>query len=680
MPCLPCELPRNNIHSNRISGLEKCKIKYEAKGGGGKRRGLDLHANSKSHNDAMLLWIDSKKRETSSSTVENKLFKITSDQQKWLLAVFCVTRFLSANALPFRGDEDGDLDGDGKGTGLFQCAFSQLLFELEPKWKNIYKNMPGNAKYTSSCIQNETISVMADLVKRTITDDVRDAKLYTIMADGTTDNNRVEVQGLVCRYLSSTGIKEHCIDMQGVEDRSAKGVFAFIKNSLEKWELSFDGAVSQSYDGASVMSGQYNGLQALISQFTEREIVYVHCFLHKISLVVVEVMKQIPEICDYFGTASAMYNFFKKSAVLAFYEGSALKRLIATRWSGHHDSVKHIEMNFSEITQALAGVAPSKKLDSEERAISTGLLNQMCGNDDLFIFLTCMLNEILGPVNKIVKQLQSSTENIVSALSVVDSVRCALREDRENLSDEGCDKMVSGMKDGGDIVEVETKITRKKRSTQSRMDDYLVTGLLPSDKEDRKKIHIYAETLDLLENEFERRFAANNTTLWKAMEALHPSAKKFLNANALKPLFTYAKSIPVVKESFAKSRLGVDDLNAECKIFGRVLSDKDWPRNEHDQIDLVDVALYILSEHTTTAPVLSTLYRVGVTAGFTSTRVECLFSSLSRVDRAQRKSMLTKRECELSYLAFESSVLLKDITFEMFLKEWKKKPRHLFNI
>ena len=210
------------------------------------------------------------------------------------------------------------------------------------------------------------------------------------------------------------------------------------------------------------------------------------------------------------------------------------------------------------------------------------------------------------------------------------------------------------------------------------MDDYLITGLLSSNEENRSRKQIYAETLDLLENEFNRRFASNNTVLWTAMEALHPHAEKFLNADALTPLFAYAKSIPFVKESFVKSNLGVEDLKAECKIFGRVFADKEWPRNEHGHIDLVDVALHVLKEYSNTAPVLSTLYRVGVTAGFTSTRVECLFSSLSRVDRAQRKSMLTKRECELSYLAFESSVLLKDISFEMFLKEWKKKPRHMF--
>ena len=83
------------------------------------------------------------------------------------------------------------------------------------------------------------------------------------------------------------------------------------------------------------MSGQWNGLQALINQYTMREIIYIHCFLHKISLVVVEVMKQIPEITEYFDTSQANYNSFKKATVLSFYEGSALKWLVETRWPRH---------------------------------------------------------------------------------------------------------------------------------------------------------------------------------------------------------------------------------------------------------------------------------------------------------------------------------------------------------
>lgn len=96
-----------------------------------------------------------------------------------------------------------------------------------------------------------------------------------------------------------------------MDDRSANGIFEFIKNSLEEFELSVDGLVSQSYDGASVMSGEYKGLQRLISDFCKRYILYVHCLLHKINLVVVHVMENISGINEYFEIISSLYKFFK---------------------------------------------------------------------------------------------------------------------------------------------------------------------------------------------------------------------------------------------------------------------------------------------------------------------------------------------------------------------------------
>ena len=103
---------------------------------------------------------------------------------------------------------------------MFLRAFSQLLFPLEEKWRKIHKNLPKNAKYTSHDIQNEVIEVLAFSVKTKFAEDVRKAELFTIMADGTTDKNRKEIQGIVCRYLSSDrNVKERCINVKGIDDR-----------------------------------------------------------------------------------------------------------------------------------------------------------------------------------------------------------------------------------------------------------------------------------------------------------------------------------------------------------------------------------------------------------------------------------------------------------------------------
>ena len=55
-------------------------------------------------------------------------------------------------------------------------------------------------------------------------------------------------------------------------------------------------------------------------------------------------------------------------------------------------------------------------------------------------------------------------------------------------------------------------------------------------------------------------------------------------------------------------------------LYSRVLTGYEWPRNENNSIDLVDVARHVLSDYEKTIPVLSTLYCVAaVTTGFTIT-------------------------------------------------------------
>ena len=78
------------------------------------------------------------------------------------------------------------------------------------------------------------------------------------------------------------------------------------------------------------------------------------------------------------------------------------------------------------------------------------------GNDDLFIFTNCMLMKVLKPINIIIKQLQSSSENIVSALSVVNAVRDDLKSTREVLEDETCAEMVENYRKSAHITNVQT--------------------------------------------------------------------------------------------------------------------------------------------------------------------------------------------------------------------------------
>ena len=103
------------------------------------------------------------------------------------------------------------------------------------------------------------------------------------------------------------------------------------------------------------------------------------------------------------------------------------------------------------------------------------------------------------------------------------------------------------------------------------------------------------------------------------MSVLSPSSDVYLEYDILKPLFEYATTIPVLRDFYLKEKLSTNDLEAECRIYARVFKDNEWPENEHEKIDLSEVAVIVIKNHQKGAPILSSLYKVAVTSGFTST-------------------------------------------------------------
>ena len=73
--------------------------------------------------------------------------------------------------------------------------------------------------------------------------------------------------GFACHYLASFTIEENYLSIKGTNNRSAKEIFSFIKDTLADFKIFKDGLISQSYNGASIISGDYSGLQIFISNF-----------------------------------------------------------------------------------------------------------------------------------------------------------------------------------------------------------------------------------------------------------------------------------------------------------------------------------------------------------------------------------------------------------------------------
>ena len=141
------------------------------------------------------------KRQQAGKTIKNVVQRIWTDNEKWLEVIFHVVRFLTANGLPFRGDDEC-LDFDGRlSGGLNLNTLQHLVFEMQPDLATLAKKMRRNAKYLSSDVQNEIIEIVATLVREKHALRICKSELYTIMADGTTDKNHEEIQGIVIHFI-----------------------------------------------------------------------------------------------------------------------------------------------------------------------------------------------------------------------------------------------------------------------------------------------------------------------------------------------------------------------------------------------------------------------------------------------------------------------------------------------
>ena len=309
--CFPCRVYASNFDTPFVrSGFKNWK-----NAGAGKIRqdkhgnditsnlhGIAKHSISVLHKEAVKTWEEHKKRASSSQTVNTMLMQRVPEHRTWLETVFHVVRYLAMNGLPFRGDvENTEFSDDEFGGGLYLNTFRELVFPLDDSLKQIALKLPGNAKYTSLTIQNEAIEVLQDILKAKLSERVRKAKTFTLMMDRSSDRCWREIEGIVVRYVNDNGnIEEHAIGVEEAVGRSATGLIEIMTKCLRDLGISLDGVVCQCYDGASVMSGHRGGLQQLLSVKCERGILYVHCFCHRLHLVVTDIIENVLFICEHY--------------------------------------------------------------------------------------------------------------------------------------------------------------------------------------------------------------------------------------------------------------------------------------------------------------------------------------------------------------------------------------------
>lgn len=292
--------------------------------------------------------------------------------------------------------------------------------------------MPSNAQYTSPQIQNEIIQIISDILRKKIVSEINDSTYCTLMSDGTKDKNGHEIISIAFRYLKNATPVESLLCFEKANDITAKGITKIIIDQIEQNGIVEAKIICQCYDGASVMSGEHGGVQTLLQQYFKRKIPYVHCFNHRLHLVIIDSISGVESCRLFFDQVRLMHNFFNRFKVRNEYEGTNIPRLIETRWSGHLKAIQTIANNYKELLDALNKIKDrnGNNFDADDIALACGLSSAIM--EKKFLFMLNFLCELLNLVEPANKLLQSREVGFPRAKPIIEAVHesiLALRAD-----------------------------------------------------------------------------------------------------------------------------------------------------------------------------------------------------------------------------------------------------------
>ncbi|KAF2889409.1 hypothetical protein ILUMI_16764 [Ignelater luminosus] len=146
----------------------------------------------------------------------------------------------------------------------------------------------------------------------TMVDEIKEAKIYTVMADTTPDVSHQDQLSLCIRYVDNTGKpKERLLEIRPITNKSGLAVAQKINQILLENELDNKLVVFQSYDYTNSMSGEHGGAQRKLSEIIGRDIPYIPCQAHRMNTFIEHSCNASVLIANLFNDLESLYSFFR---------------------------------------------------------------------------------------------------------------------------------------------------------------------------------------------------------------------------------------------------------------------------------------------------------------------------------------------------------------------------------
>uniref|UniRef100_A0A8C5ME33 TTF-type domain-containing protein n=1 Tax=Leptobrachium leishanense TaxID=445787 RepID=A0A8C5ME33_9ANUR len=333
-------------------------------------KGIPQHEKSTSHKESCVSWQDFKRNEEKDTTIMKGLSKAhareVEENRHYIKTIAEVLLLTAKNKIAQREHRCNSDD-------LNHGNVREILYLIAKKDRIVEKklNGPRNARYLHPSIQNELLAVMASLVREEIADSLKDSP-FSILADETKDRSKAEQLSVVVRYFYDQAVHERFLKFYKADSLDAASLTDYIFDVLSSLGIDKNECVGQAYDGAAVMSGRINGVQARIQRKVPTAL-YVHCMNHRLNLAVVDTVKNVAEAAEFFAKLEKLYVFSSTSVVHSVFERVQkemstkpvikLKQLSDTRWTCQYAACKAVLQTLEPLLETLKLLSDGKNTE-----------------------------------------------------------------------------------------------------------------------------------------------------------------------------------------------------------------------------------------------------------------------------------------------------------------------------
>ena len=369
-------------------------------------RGFKAHDACSDHLLSMTRWKSYNiQKKNPGASIRNMLDperpSLVENNREIIKTLFEYHRYFCSEEMAYRGHDETDesLMNAGKWKEFFN-----VMLRTNPTFKQLHRRVIQTYKaydYTSKRSSLELIRAMASEVRHLIEEQIDRAGMYSMLIDESKDNAGHEELSTCFRFVNDEGrIEERFYDLARLKETDAQTIVnEGVLPTIEKLSSSAT-LLALGADGASVMSGCYEGVAAKLRRYYPW-LLYIHCAAHRLNLIIAAYFRTVNEACNVINGYKALHTIFNVASNREIFEAAqkefypkqpimAASSLTEVRWACKFEGVNTMVKRLRAILVSLQKIGASNSNQADSAA---GLYHKILSGK--FVISLCFLHQLL---------------------------------------------------------------------------------------------------------------------------------------------------------------------------------------------------------------------------------------------------------------------------------------------